>query len=172
MTPPNSIRLITVPATLAMAMGAKAWTAKCLSTTSSAKSAPAIGALKLAETAPATAQPRRSRPVIPSASIRRETQAEITAARCTTGPSRPVEPPVDSVISEASAEPSPARRSTRPSRSAAASITSATARTRPSGVNQLRITPTTSPPNAGRSSTQYHGSVPAWLCRWAMSEVR
>ena len=38
---------------------------------------------------------------MPSARIRFETQDEITAAICTTGPSRPVEPPVDSVISEA-----------------------------------------------------------------------
>jgi hypothetical protein len=40
-----------------MTMGAKAWTAKCRSTTSSANSAPAIGALKLAETAPPPRSP-------------------------------------------------------------------------------------------------------------------
>ena len=102
-------------------MGAKAWTAKCRSTTSSAKSAPAMGALKLAETAAATAQPRRSRPVIPSARIQRDTAVEITAARCTTGPSRPEDPPEPSVIIEAMAEASPARVSTRPLLSAAPS---------------------------------------------------
>ena len=37
----------------------------------------------------------------PLALMRADTQAEITAARCTTGPSRPEDPPVDSVISEA-----------------------------------------------------------------------
>jgi hypothetical protein len=88
-------------------MGAKAWTAKCRSTTSSAKSAPAMGALKLAETAAATAQPSRSRPVIPSAFIRSDTQVEITAARCTTGPSRPEDPPEPSVIIEASGRGEP-----------------------------------------------------------------
>ncbi len=74
-----------------------------------------MGALKLAETAAATAQPRRSRPVIPSAWMRSLTQLEMTAAICTTGPSRPLEPPVDSVMSEAAAEAIPARCSTRPS---------------------------------------------------------
>ena len=72
---------MTVPATDAMAMGAKAWTAKWRSTTSSAKSAPAMGALKLAETAAATAHPRISRAVTPLASIRTETQVAMTAAR-------------------------------------------------------------------------------------------
>jgi len=160
-TPPNSIRLITVPATAAIAIGPKAWTAKCRSTTSSAKIAPAIGALKLAETAPATAQPRRSRPVMPPALIRAETQVAITAARCTTGPSRPDEPPEPRVISEAAAEASPARISTRPPRSAAPSITSATARTRPSGVKRSRISPTTRPPRIGIASTHHHGKPPA-----------
>jgi hypothetical protein len=50
----------------------------------------------------------------------------MVAARCTTGPSRPVLPPVESVTIEAKAEASPSRRFTRPSRSAAASITSET----------------------------------------------
>ncbi len=93
-----------------------------------------MGALKLAETAAATAQPSRSRPVIPSALMRRLTQVEITAARCTTGPSRPDEPPVPSVTIDASAEARPARASTRPSCSAEPTITSATERARASGV--------------------------------------
>jgi hypothetical protein len=158
---------MTVPATEAMTMGAKAWTAKCLSTTSSAKSAPAIGALKLAETAAATAQPSRSRPVIPSAFIRSDTQVEITAARCTTGPSRPEDPPEPSVIIDATAEASPAFTSTRPLSSAAPSITSATDRTRASGVNQCRISPTTSPPATGisRIMTQGRLSAKLWIVR-------
>ena len=134
--PPRFTRLMTVPATAAMAIGAKAWTAKWRSTTSSAKSAPAMGALKEAETAAATAQPRRSRPVTPSALIHREIFDEITAARWTTGPSRPDDPPMPSVIMEASAEARPARPSTRPSRRAAPSITSATDRARASGVKR------------------------------------
>ena len=89
MTSPYSSRLITVPATEATTIGAKALTEKCRSTTSIANSAPAIGALKLAETPAATAHPKRSRPVMPSALIRLLTQVEITPAICTTGPSPP-----------------------------------------------------------------------------------
>jgi hypothetical protein len=43
------------------------------------------------------------------------TAVAISAAMWTTGPSRPVEPPLDSVMSEASAEPSPRRTLSRPS---------------------------------------------------------
>ena len=95
---------MTVPETAAITMGAKAWTAKWRRMTSSAKRAPAMGALKLAETAAATAQPRRSRPVMPLASILRQIRVEMTAARWTTGPSRPDEPPEERVISEAAIE--------------------------------------------------------------------
>ena len=49
-----------------------------------------IGALNEAETAAATAHPRRSRAVIPFAFILFDTMEDRTAARCTTGPSRPV----------------------------------------------------------------------------------
>ena len=146
-----------------MTIGAKACSAKCLSTTSSANSAPAIGALNEADTAAATAQPKRSRPVTPSALIRLLTQDEITPARCTTGPSRPLDPPVPSVMIDAAAEASPSRPSTRPSCSAAPSITSETDRTRPSGVNRCRMTPTTSPPRIGTTITQYHGNAAAAL---------
>ena len=48
---------------------------------------------------------------------------------------RPVEPPVESVTSEAAAEASPAFRFTRESRSAAAAITSETESARAFGVN-------------------------------------
>lgn len=65
--PPNSDRLITVPATVAMAIGAKVCTVKWRKTTSSVNSAPAIAALKLADTEAAATQPNRSRPVTPSA---------------------------------------------------------------------------------------------------------
>ena len=41
---------------------------------------PAMGALKLAETAAATAQPNRSRPVMPLAWMRSDTQLDMTAA--------------------------------------------------------------------------------------------
>ena len=125
---------MTVPAADAITMGAKAWTAKWRNTTSSAKSAPAIGALKLADTAAATAQPSRSRPLTPSAWINRQILVEMTAARCTTGPSRPEDPPVLRVIHDATAEASPARVSTRPSCSAAPRMTSPTVRARASGV--------------------------------------
>lgn len=130
---------MTVPATAAMVIGAKAWIAKWRSTTSSAKSAPAMGALKLAETAAATAHPSRSRAVIPFAPILSDTQLEIRAAMCTTGPSRPLDPPVDRVMKEATNEASPSFCSTRPSCSAAPSMTCATERTRPSPVNRSRM---------------------------------
>ena len=75
-------------------------------------------AMVATETAAATAQPSSSRAVIGLASMRAQTQEEMTAARWTTGPSRPEEPPEPSVIIEASAEASPALFSTRPSRRA------------------------------------------------------
>ena len=143
--------------------------AKWRSTTSSAKSAPAMGALKLADTAAATAQPKRSRPVMPSALINPLTQLEITAARWTTGPSRPDEPPVPSVIKDATAEASPARFSTRPLFIAAPSITSATERTRPSGVNTCKMTPVISPPVMGINTIQYHSRSVANSCNSRMS---
>ena len=79
----------------------------------------------------------------------------------TTGPSRPEDPPVPSVISDAAAEASPSRVSTLPPSSAAPSITSATARTRPSCVVQLRMMPTTSPPATGMARIRYHGRLAA-----------
>ncbi len=155
-----------------MTIGAKAWTAKCRSTTSSANSAPAIGALNEAETAAATAQPSRSRAVTPCAAIRLLTQVEITAARCTTGPSRPEDPPDPSVISEAAAEASPARISTRPSRIAAPSITSATVCTRASGVKRHSSSPTIRPPSAGQSTKNIHGRSRLALASVVTSSTR
>ena len=115
-------------------MGAKACSAKWRKITSSAKSAPAMGALKLAATAAPVAHPNKSRAVIPRAFTHSQTLLEIIAAICTAGPSRPVEPPVDRVIKLAAAEANPSFPSTRPSCRAAPSITSATDRTRPSSV--------------------------------------
>ena len=71
---------------------------------------------------------------------------------------RPVDPPEDRVIRDAAAEASPAFVSTRPSPIAEPSMTSATDRTRPSSVNQFRITPTTSPPVVGIKSTHHQSS--------------
>ncbi len=68
------------------------------------------------------------------------------------------------MISDATAEARPAFTSTRPLFSAAPSITSDTVLTRPSSVNQFRISPTTSPPATGISRIQYHASASAWLC--------
>jgi len=152
-------------------MGAKACTAKWRNTTSSANSAPAIGALKLAETAAATAQPRRSRPVMPSDFSRVFTAVAISAARCTTGPSRPDEPPVDSVTKFEIADPIPRRSGKRPSRSAAPSITSATVSTRPSLVVQCSTRPTISPPPIGTASTHHQSSPAATLCSRVISSV-
>ena len=51
---------------------------------------------------------------MPLAWMRSLTHEEIRLAICTTGPSRPVEPPVPSVIIDAKTEAIPARPSTRP----------------------------------------------------------
>ena len=70
-----------VPATEAIAIGAKAWIAKCLKITSRAKRVPAIGALNEALTAAATAHPNRSRAEISSTFMKFEIQVEVTAAK-------------------------------------------------------------------------------------------
>ena len=105
------------------------------------------------------------RPAIGLALMRSANHVEITPARWTTGPSRPDDPPVPSVISEAAAEASPSRVSTRPPSSAAPSITSATVRTRPSGVKRSRISPTASPPSVGTAISHHHGRMPASLVK-------
>src|SRR5210317_416094 len=152
-------------------MGAKACSAKWRKITSSAKIAPAIGALKLAETAAATAHPNKSRAVTPCAPSHVQTLVDIMAAICTTGPSRPADPPVDKVIKLAMALAQPSFISTRPSRRAAASITSATDLTRPSWVIKWKIKPTITPPEVGIKTTQYHDSVSAKLCKRLTSDV-
>ena len=76
-----------------------------------------------AETAAATAQPIKFRPVIPSAFIQRDIFEDIKDPSKTTGPSRPVEPPVERVIIDAKIDANPAFPSTLPSYNAAPSIT-------------------------------------------------
>ena len=108
---------------------------------------------------------------MPSALICLQIQVEMTPARCTTGPSRPDEPPEDRVMKEASAEASPARISSRPSFIAAPSMASATDRTRPSSVKRCRISPTTSPPKTGISRIRYQGKDSAKECSRRTSSV-
>ena len=168
---PNCSRAITAPETAAIVIGAKACSAKWRSTTSKAKSAPAMGALNEADTAAATAQPKRSLLVSPDALMRSLTHVEMSPAKCTTGPSRPLEPPVPRVMMDANTDAIPALISTRPSPKAAPSITSATDLARPSGVKKCRMSPTASPPHMGTSRIQYHGSVCAKLCKRATSSV-
>jgi len=84
--------------------------------TSSAKNVPAIGALNEADTAAATPQPIRltvSERLSPKTRARREQSA---APRCTTGPSRPTEPPTPMEPALTSAAPSPVRSPMRPLR--------------------------------------------------------
>ena len=130
-----------------------------------------MGALKLAETAAATAQPSKSRPVTPSARMARLTMVDRDAARCTTGPSRPDEPPVDKEIMLAKADTKPRRTSTRPSFRAAPSITSLTDRARPSSVNRFSNRPTIKPPRIGMIRIKYHGRLAAKLCKVDTSSV-
>ena len=111
-----------------------------------------------AETAAATAQPIKLRPVIPSAFIHRETFEDIKDPNKTTGPSRPVDPPVERVITEAKLEANPAFPSTLPSYNAAPSMTWPTDLARPSFVKIFRIIPTINPPVIGIIITVNHGN--------------
>ena len=80
-TSPKVNLFTTVPATLAITIGANEWIAKCLRITSDANNAPAMGALKLADTAPATAHPSKSLVVTASTLTRSHIHPEITAAK-------------------------------------------------------------------------------------------
>ncbi len=106
-----------------------------------------------------------SRAVTGGACSRSETQEAMVAPMWTAGPSRPVEPPVESVISAASAEATPTLRSTRPLPTAAASITASTARGVAPGASRETISPTARPPMIGTVSTTYQGRSAAteWI---------
>jgi hypothetical protein len=95
-------------------------------TTSAAKSAPAIGALKVAETPAAAPQPTMVR--ICEAGTRRICPRVEPSAEpiCTIGPSRPTEPPEPIDTAEARALIATTRLRITPPRSATAAITSGT----------------------------------------------
>ena len=154
---PSHIRVIRVATTAASTVGTKADRAKCPRITSWANNTPAIGALKLADTAAAAPDASRTRRAAGDKLNFRSRKAAIAAPRCTAGPSRPTLAPDPIEIADATAETSPARSEMSARCSAPASITSEMPCARRSLMNFQIIRPTTSPPSVGPATTT-HGA--------------
>ena len=127
---------MSAPATLAMTTGLNAPTENDPSTSSSAKKAPANGALNAAEIPAAAPHPTR---ILSRRGWSRSTRptADPTADPSTAvGPSLPAEPPAPSVIAAATVRTATGRTRTWPPRFATASCTSGTLC--PSGIRARR----------------------------------
>jgi len=142
-------------------MGLNWLTAKSPMITSTAKSAPPMGALNVAAMPAAAPQPtmvrrwrggaRRIWPMV-------EPMAEPI---CTIGPSRPTDPPEPMVTAEATVRTATVRDRMTPPRTAAASITSGTPCPLASRGNSVTRGPTIRPPRAGIRSRAYQGRLRA-----------
>ena len=123
---PRKKRETTTATTAEMTIGVNSETAKPPMMTSPAKSAPAMGALKVAEMPAAAPQPTRVRiwAVLSFSSC--PTDEPNAEPIWTIGPSRPTEPPVPMESAEASALAATIRARMMPPRSATAFITSGT----------------------------------------------
>ena len=123
---PSTARETTVATTDEITIGASCAAAKSPRITSTAKSAPAIGALNVAAMPAAAPQPT-SVADLAAGSFSVWPIAEPSAAPiCTIGPSRPTDPPEPMVIAEASVLTETTRRRITPPPRATASITSGT----------------------------------------------
>jgi hypothetical protein len=133
-------------------MGLSEATAKSPRMISTAKSAPAIGPLKVAAIPAAAPQPTRVRSWRGGAFNKRPSQDAAAAPIWTIGPSRPTEPPDPIVIADTSVfRPSTRRRIVPPCR-ATASMTSGTPGPRASRPKSVISVPTMRPPSAGISA--------------------
>ena len=160
---PRTKRETTVATTDEITIGESWATAKPPTTTSAAKSAPAIGALNVAAMPAAAPQPTITRSWLAgtfSACPSVEAMAELI---WTIGPSRPTEPPEPIEMAEANAFTATTRARITPPRSATAAITSGTPWPLASRAkNQIRG-PTSRPPIAG--ITRRHCHPRSWATR-------
>ncbi len=123
---PRKKRETTVATTDEITIGLSCATAKLPTTTSAAKSAPAMGALKVAATPAAAPQATITRSWLAGTRSSWPIDEPSADAIWTIGPSRPTEPPEPIEMAEASALTATIRLRITPPRSATAAITSGT----------------------------------------------